>query len=139
MSTRRSRGIERYVIRCLLGSVRTRRRESARRAFVRPGVVLPSVPMTRVVAGVVRSEPSSVASRLYARRGRRLFALSTPFENDTKPRIPQTTVRRKRPATPTSAQTHHRRRRFGVGGVVGGAVARRGRSSGTLPLARPPR
>jgi hypothetical protein len=68
MSTRRSRGMERYVSRCLPGSVRMSIRESERRALPRPGARPPSVPMRRVIVGFDRIEPFCAASWLRARR-----------------------------------------------------------------------
>ena len=143
ISTRRSRGIERYERRCVPGSVRRRSSESERRASARPGAFPPSVPMTRIVAGSDSNDPSW---RRLAERGRRPareapvrlvdavregeVAEDTPGDReedepdqgDADPERDAAATRRSRP-------------RSGAGFDSGRELG----SRGTLPLTRPPR
>ena len=82
MGTRRSRGIERYAIRCRPGSVRTSMIESECSSAARASVFAWSVPSSRVVVECESTSPPWLVNAARVAGSSRLFAAPTPTRNE---------------------------------------------------------
>ena len=107
MVTPRSRGMDRYVSRCLPGSVRSSIIESEWSSELRPACPLFawSVPSRRMFDGELRMSPFCFVNAVVVPGASRWFASATPLRTDRYPAAAQMTNRTTRT---TSVSTVHR-------------------------------